>query len=71
MQVIWTSPLQPDIVMSTMESKYNTMSMAMRDVIPLEKLTKNIIQGLGSDDMNKTHINTMVHKDNHGLLHLP
>jgi histone deacetylase 1/2 len=68
--VVWTSRLQTDIATSTMESEYNAMSMAMRDVIPLRRLTKDIIQGLGGDDVKMTHVKTTVHEDNHGCLRL-
>jgi hypothetical protein len=71
MPVIWTSRLQADIATSTMESEYNAMFMAIRDVIPLRSwLTKNIIQGLGGNDVKIAHIKTTVHEDNHGALHL-
>jgi hypothetical protein len=68
--VVWTSRLQTDIATSTMESEYNALSMAMRDVIPLRRLTKSIIQGLGGDDVKMTHVKTTVHEDNHGTLRL-
>jgi hypothetical protein len=68
--VVWTSRLQTDIATSTMESEYNAMSTAMRDVIPLKRLAKNIIQGLGGDDVNKINIKTTLHEDNHGALRL-
>jgi hypothetical protein len=45
------------------------MSMAMRDVIPIHHLTKTI-QGLGGDDVEKTHVKTTLHEDNHGALRL-
>jgi hypothetical protein len=68
--VVWTSRLQTDIATSTMESEYNAMSMAMRDVIPLRHLTKTIIQGLGGEDVKKINVKTTLHEDNHGALRL-
>jgi hypothetical protein len=72
--VIWQSKLQTDIATSTMESEYNALAMAMRDVIPLQNLTKDIIRGLGKSNIklitfHKT-LRTVVHEDNTGTLKL-
>jgi hypothetical protein len=68
--VIWTSKLQTDIATSTMESEYNSLSIAMRDVIPLQNLTREIIRGLGHDKIRLTTFKTTVHEDNTGALKL-
>jgi hypothetical protein len=38
--VVWKSKLQSGIATSTMESEYNALSMSMRDLLPLQCLTK-------------------------------
>jgi hypothetical protein len=40
--VVWSSKLQPDIATSTMEAEYQALSVAMREVIPLLNLVKEI-----------------------------
>jgi hypothetical protein len=72
--VVWQSKLQTDIATSTMESEYNALSMAMRDVLPLLNLTRDIIRGLGQSDIKLTKfhktLRTTVHEDNTGTLKL-
>jgi hypothetical protein len=69
--VCWSSKLQGDIATSTMESEYNALSMAMREVIPLLRLTKEICNGVGMvDPSNTKFFKTVVHEDNNGALRL-
>jgi hypothetical protein len=70
--VIWQSNLHTDVATSTMELEYNGCSMAMRDVVPFQNLTRDIIRGLGGSDINLTtfHLQTVVHEDNTGMLKL-
>jgi hypothetical protein len=72
--VIWQSKLQTDIATSTMEAEYNALAMAMREVIPLQNLSKDIIRGLGEKNIKLTTfhktLRTVVHEDNTGTLKL-
>jgi hypothetical protein len=68
--VVWVSKLQSDIATSTMESEYNSLSIAMRDVIPLQHLAKEIVRGLGYDKIRLTTFKTTVHEDNTGTITL-
>ncbi|CAJ1969892.1 unnamed protein product [Cylindrotheca closterium] len=40
--VVWVSRLQTDIATATMEAEYNALSMAMRDILPLQRVFKTI-----------------------------
>jgi hypothetical protein len=68
--VVWQSKLQTDIAASTMEAEYNACSISMRDVIPLQNLAREIIRGLGFDEIRLTTFRTTVHEDNTGALTL-
>ena len=69
--VIWQSKLQTDIAMSTMESEYNALSTAMKDVIPFITLSRALGSAVGwdgTDDLTTFH--TTVWEDNNGALAL-
>jgi hypothetical protein len=68
--VIWTSKLQTDIATSTMEAEYNALSIAMRDILPLHRLTKEICTSIGVSEQSKATIKTTVYEDNSGALTL-
>jgi hypothetical protein len=68
--VVWTSKLQPDIALSTMESEYTALSTAMKDVIPIRTLFKTLGSSIGIDDTILTTSKTTVHEDNFGTLTL-
>lgn len=68
--VVWTCKLQPEITLSTMESKFTTLSMAMKDAIPLCKLFKTLGKAIGINQDLLTMFRTTVHKDNIGALTL-
>ena len=40
--IVWASKLQSQVVLSTTEAEYIAMSMALRDVIPLMELIKEM-----------------------------
>ena len=48
--IIWTSKLQPDIATSTIEAEYNTLSTAMKLVIPLLELLRAVGKGVGMSE---------------------
>jgi hypothetical protein len=68
--VIWTSKLHADIATSTTESEYNSLSIAMRNVIPLQNPARGIIWGLGHDKVCLATFKTSVQEENTGALTL-
>jgi hypothetical protein len=66
--VIWTSKLQTDIALSTMEAEYNALSMAMRDLIPFRNTVRAVASSLGLSPDVVTSFQTTVHEDNNGAL---
>jgi hypothetical protein len=57
-----------------MDSEYNSLAMAMRDVLPFKNLTRDVIGRLGNSDIqpitfHKT-LRTVVHEDNPDTLKL-
>jgi hypothetical protein len=68
--VIWTSKLQTQIALSTMEAEYNALSTAMRSVLPFRETVKAVAQGVGLKDEHLTIFKTTVWEDNIGCLTL-
>jgi hypothetical protein len=48
--VIWKSKLQPEIVLSPMESKYIDLSTACRDLLLLQDLVKEVATAVGASE---------------------
>jgi hypothetical protein len=69
--VVWTSKLQREIALSTMEAEYNALSVAMRSVLPFQSLVHSITKGIGMVDKDYlTSFKTTVWEDNAGALTL-
>ena len=68
--VIWTSKLQTSIALSTMESEYNALSTAMRDLIPFRNVALAVAKVVGVDEEVLTTFRSTVHEDNAGCLTL-
>ncbi|CAJ1929830.1 unnamed protein product [Cylindrotheca closterium] len=68
--VVWVSRLQTDIATATMEAEYHALSMAMRDILPLQRVFKTVAQGLGLSNETATSLKTTVWEDNMGFLKL-
>jgi hypothetical protein len=64
--VLWKSQLQTSIAMSTMESEYTALSMALRAAIPLLDICVSINQGLGITKDKLLTFKTTIHEDNIG-----
>jgi hypothetical protein len=67
--LIWVSKLQSQIALSTMESEYIALSQAMRDLIPLRKMVKSLLEDILGN--NTKHIKCTINsnaKDNIDLL---
>ena len=48
--VVWSSKMQEQIAMSTMEAEYNTPSQVMKTIIPLRELLTMVAKGIGLND---------------------
>ena len=68
--ILWVSRLQSDVAGSTMEAEYNALSMAMKDVIPIQELIKVIGSNVGLEDSIITTFKTTIWEDNMGCLKL-
>jgi hypothetical protein len=66
--VIWLSKLQTDIATSTMEAKYNGLSLCMRDLLPFKRLLLAVANGIGLADDILTTFKMTVWEDNNGPL---
>ena len=68
--VLWSSKLQSEIALSTMQAEYIALSMAMRDLLPFKDLVEEVCRHMGLDDEKLATIKTTVHEDNVGTLTL-
>ena len=68
--VCWASKLQTQVALSTTEAEYIAMSMALRDVIPVMNLIKEIKSKGFSVMCTKPHVYCKVFEDNSGALEL-
>jgi hypothetical protein len=66
----WVSKMQTEIAVSTMEAEYIALSQAMRDLIPLRELVKEVARSLGKDRNFITRTYSKVFEDNNGALTL-
>ena len=66
--VLWVSKLQSEILLSTMEAEYVSLSTSCRDLFPIFDLTKEICSSLSLqlDDIVNMHVK--IHEDNVGTL---
>jgi hypothetical protein len=62
--------MQTEIAVSTMEAEYIALSQAMRDLIPLRELIKEVAHSLGKDRNFTTRTYSKVLEDNNGALTL-
>jgi hypothetical protein len=68
--VIWQSKLIDAICLSTMMAEYYALSIAMREVLPLQELVKTVALGIKIDDKVQTDFKITVWEDNNGCLTL-
>ncbi len=62
--VVWKSTLQDSICKPTMMAEYYALSTAMREVIPLRNLVKEVANALGINEMCNTKFKCTAHEDN-------
>ena len=58
--VIWSSKLQTDIATSTMEARYNGLSLSMRELLPFKRLFLAVANRIGLVDDVLTTFKTTV-----------
>jgi hypothetical protein len=68
--VIWASKLQSQVALSTTEAEYIAMSMALRDVIPLMELVKEMRERKFEIVNTQPYVYCKVFEDNSGALEL-
>jgi hypothetical protein len=65
---LWVSKLQTEIVLSTMEAEYVSLSTSCQDLFPMIDLTKEICSSLSLQLDNVVNMHVKVHKGNVGTL---
>jgi hypothetical protein len=66
--VLWTSKLQTEIVLSTMEAEYVVISSLFCDLFPLIDITQEICSALLLHPPDTAQMQIKIHKDNLGTL---
>ena len=66
--VLWSSKLQTEIALSTMESEYVALSTACKDLFPVMDLVKEIGTFFGLPIKDKARFHVRIHEDNVGAL---
>ena len=68
--VMWTSKLQTETALSTMQAEYIALSTAMRDLLPFQELLHELCDHIGLDENKLATIKSTVWEDNNGALTL-
>ena len=66
--VVWSSKLQTEIALSTMESEYVAMSTACKDLFPIMDLVNELGQFFDIPVKDKSRFHVRIHEDNVGAL---
>ena len=66
--LLWVSKLQSETAASTMEAEYIALSTALRDLVPMRELIKEVASALSLKDALKCRTHSKVFKDNQGTL---
>ena len=62
--VVWKSCLLDAVCLSTMMAEYYSLSLAMREVLPFQRLVQTVGKALGLEHMLKTEFKVTAHEDN-------
>ena len=68
--IMWKSKLQTEISLSTMEAEYVALSMAMKEILPLQELIIEVCKNVGLTRKELTSIHSTVWEDNAGCVML-
>jgi hypothetical protein len=66
--VLWTSKLQSEITLSTMDAEYAALSSSCRDLFPLINITQEICSALLLTPPATAQMHIKIHEDNVGAL---
>jgi hypothetical protein len=66
--IIWSSKLQSEITLSSTAAEYVAFSMAMRELLPMRALLKELSTKLKMDLVSKSLVRSTVFEDNQGCL---
>ena len=66
--IIWSSKLQGEITLSSTAAEYVAFSMAMRELLPMRALLKELAKKLKMDLVSKSLVRSTVFEDNQGCL---
>jgi hypothetical protein len=66
----WTSKLQTEVALSTLESEYIAYSQAMRELIPLRRVVSEIAKALDKEAVTSCRTFSKVFEDNMGTVQL-
>ena len=64
----WTSKLQTEIALSTMEAEYIALSQSMRELLPLRALVKEMAKAMAFNQTFAIRTHSTVFEDNNGAL---
>ena len=64
----WTSKLQTEIALSTMEAEYIALSQSMRELLPLRALVKEMATAMAFNQTFAIRTHSTVFEDNNGAL---
>ena len=64
----WTSKLQTEIALSTMEAEYIALSQSMRELLPLRALVKEMAHALQFNKSFEIRTYSKIFEDNNGAL---
>ena len=64
----WSSKLQTEIALSTLEAEYIALSSSLRELVPLRRLLEEIGKSLNLEFCNPAMIHSQVFEDNNGAL---
>ena len=67
---MWVPKLQREISLSTLEAEYIVLSTAMRDLLPMRELLKEVMSKMKLKHNQTTTINSTVFEENYGALSL-
>ena len=68
--LLWVSRLQTEVALSTLEAEYIALSQAMRDLLPMRRLAKEVSESLGLPSDYAATMKSTVFEDNNGALGL-
>jgi hypothetical protein len=66
--IMWKSKLQTEIALSTMEAEYVALSTAMKDLLPIIILIRELWKAVGLSENFVSNLHCKVHEDNAGAL---